>query len=166
MRLPDGEPRPVTTDDRLKLAPVFSWDGSSVAYTRVDENWAWDTWHAPVAGGVPTPLLLNASGLSWIGPRQMLFSELKGGLHMAIVTADDARARSRDLYVPTHDSGMAHRSFLSPDGRAVLVTEMDASSAWLPCRLVPIDGGSRDRQVGPREAGCTSAGWSPDGRWM
>ena len=166
MRLPDGEPRPVTDDDRLKLAPVFSWDGSSIAYTRIDENWAWDMWHVPVAGGVPAPLLLNASGLSWIGPRQLLFSELKGGLHMAIVTADDARARSRDVYVPTHDSGMAHRSFVAPDRRSVLVAEMDASSAWLPCRLVPFDGSSRGRQVGPREAGCTAAGWSPDGRWM
>ena len=61
----------------------------------------------PVAGGVPTPLLLNASGLIWIGHDRCLFA-VKGGLHMAIVTADDACTDSRTCtYVPAHDSGMA-----------------------------------------------------------
>jgi Tol biopolymer transport system component len=34
-----------------------------------------------------------------------------------------------------------------------------------PCRLVPFDGSSMGRQVGP-EGGCTAADWSPDGKWM
>jgi hypothetical protein len=36
---------------------------------------------------------------------------------------------------------------------------------WQPCRLVPLDGSSTGRQVGPKGK-CKSAAWSPDGRWM
>jgi hypothetical protein len=42
---------------------------------------------------------------------------------------------------------------------------MDAHS-WFPCRVVPFDGSSAGRLVGPVPAQCTEAAWSPDGRWM
>ena len=42
---------------------------------------------------------------------------------------------------------------------------MDRTASWEPCRLVPLDGKSQGRKVGP-DGGCTSAAWSPDGRWM
>ncbi len=60
---------------------------------------------------------------------------------------------------------MAHRSYLSPDRKTVLLTEMDYYS-WLPCRMVPFDGGTRGKPVGPVPSQCTDAAWSPDGRWM
>ncbi len=60
---------------------------------------------------------------------------------------------------------MAHRSYLSPDGTRILVSEMD-EIGWMPCRLVPMDGSSPGRWVGPPKAQCRSAAWSPDGRWM
>ncbi|MGH9861878.1 MAG: TolB family protein, partial [Candidatus Acidiferrales bacterium] len=43
--------------------------------------------------------------------------------------------------------------------------EMD-NVGWLPCRLVPFDASSSGASVGPAGAKCTSAAWSPDGRWM
>jgi WD40 repeat protein len=43
--------------------------------------------------------------------------------------------------------------------------EMDLGS-WLPCRVVPFDGSSAGRRVGPQPAQCTDAAWSPDGKWM
>src|SRR5437870_10145284 len=63
------------------------------------------------------------------------------------------------------EMGMAHRSYLSPDRKQVLLIEMDRS-AWLPCRVVPFNGGSPGKPVGPAPAQCTDAAWSPDGRWM
>ncbi|MGH9196968.1 MAG: TolB family protein, partial [Acidimicrobiia bacterium] len=60
---------------------------------------------------------------------------------------------------------MAHRSYLSPDGKQVLLVEMKFS-AWMPCRLTPFDGSSQGRTVGPAPAQCTDAAWSPDGTWM
>ena len=61
---------------------------------------------------------------------------------------------------------MAHYSYASPDGKSVLVVEMSGAHAFTqPCRLVPFDGSSAGRQVGPQGT-CLSAAWSPDGRWM
>ncbi|MCU1238077.1 MAG: serine/threonine protein kinase [Candidatus Solibacter sp.] len=162
--LPSGEPVQLTHDDRPKMSPAFSPDGSRIAYTVAGR--IWDTWAVPVLGGEPRLWLPNASGLGWIGKSNLLFSEIKDqALHMAIVTADESRAGSRDLYVPPHERGMAHRSYASPDGKRMLLVEMNERGAMVRCRLVPLDGNSAGQQVGPPGA-CTFAAWSPDGEWM
>jgi serine/threonine protein kinase/Tol biopolymer transport system component len=165
MRLPDGEPRALTDDTRVKMSPVFSPSDLDIAYTSIDDTWAYDTWRVPLSGGTARPLLENASGLSWIAGGALLFSEIRTGIHMSIVTSDERGRGRRSVYIPPRDTGMAHRAYLSPDRRSVLVAEME-TSRWLPCRLVPFDGSSRGRDVGPPGASCTSAAWSPDGRWM
>jgi hypothetical protein len=110
-------------------------------------------------------MMLNASGLTWIGPGAVLFSEVKSGIHMGIATADLARQHPRRVYLPSALNKMVHRSYLSPDRAWVLAVEMDGTG-WLPCRSLPFDGSSAGKQVGPPGAGCTSAAWSPDGKWM
>ena len=162
--LPDGEPKQLTRDDYQKMSPVFSPEGSRIAYTTVDEQFQWHTWVVPVLGGEARRWLPNASGLVWRDNRTVLFSEIKRGSHMAIVSAEESRADAHDVYVPPREQGMAHRSYPSPDGKWALVAEMDGP--WIPCRLVPLDGGSAGRQVGPSEGACTFAAWSPDGKWM
>jgi len=52
------------------------------------------------------------------------------------------------IYLPADANGMAHRSFLSPDGRSVLVVEMDVTAAGYPSRVVPFDGGSMGKPAG------------------
>ena len=131
--LPDGVPVALTNDARPKMSPVFSPDGSRLAYT-VNDGASWDTWEVPTVRGEPRPWLRNASGLTWIGPTDLLFSEIKSGNHMAIVKSSDDRSASRDVYVPPHTSGMAHRSHASPDGTWALIVEMDERGIWLPCR--------------------------------
>jgi Tol biopolymer transport system component len=145
---------------------VFSPDGSRIAYTKVTDG-SWDTWTVPVLGGQPARLLPNASGLTWITDSRVLFSEIMGTVfHMGIVTATEGRAESRKIYFPPHESGMAHYSYASPDRKWVLVVEMRNSHSFdVPCRLLPFDGSSAGRQVGPPGT-CTSTAWSPDGRWM
>jgi len=162
--LPDGEPVQLTRDDFPKMGPVFSPDGTRIAYT-INDGSSWDTWQVATLRGEPQRWLRNASGLSWIAPDDLLFSEIKGGQHMVIVRSTEARADSRDLYVPGQVSGMAHRSVVSPDRTRVLVVEMNGQSVWTECRLLSIDGSSSGL-VGPAKARCTNAAWSPDGRWM
>jgi DNA-binding winged helix-turn-helix (wHTH) protein/Tol biopolymer transport system component len=166
--LPDGEPVQLAYDDLLKTDPTFSPDGSRVAYTTLDpQQFDWDTWVVPTLGGEPQRLLRNASGLVWTGPHRVLFSEVKAGrIHMGIVAADESRLGERDVYLPTDKPAMAHRSHLSPDGKWVLLVEMDQDHLWLPCRLVPMDGSTLGRHVGPLGGGCTFAAWSRDGKWM
>jgi eukaryotic-like serine/threonine-protein kinase len=165
--LPDGEPVQLTRDGSAKMGPlVFSPDGSRIAYS----VGVYDSWTVPVLGGEPTRMLTNAGALTWAaggaGSRRILFSKGMGaGLHMGIFTSTESRADERKVYLPLNVTGMAHRSFLSPDGKSVLLVEMDMGG-WLPCRLVPFDGSSQGKEVGPTPAQCTDAAWSPDGRWM
>jgi len=163
-RLPDGQPIRLTDDDLMKMGPVFSPDGSRIAYTTVSNDFQWDTWTVPLHGGAPQHWLTNASGLVWAGLGRLLFSQIETGIHMAVVTATESGAQSRVVYTPPHASHMAHRSYLSPDGKSVLLVEMN--HGWLPCRVVPFDGSSLGREFGPPSAPCTNAAWSPDGNWM
>jgi len=161
--LPDGQPVQLTHDGRPKMYPVFSPDGSNIAYTVA----RWDTWIVPVlAGGAPRLMLPNAEGLNWIGGGQLLFSESRKVPSMAVVTGSESRAQQRDVYVPRTPIGMAHYSALSPDRKQVLIVEMEVGAGWIPCQLVPFDGSSQGRQVGPVPSACTAAAWSPDGKWM
>jgi eukaryotic-like serine/threonine-protein kinase len=165
--LPGGEPVQLTHDGVQKMSPVFSPDGSRIAYTVINETADWNTWTVPALGGDPRRLLTNAEGLTWISPgatqMRVLFSQLSGqGTHMVVMTATENRLESRLVYSPP--GGMAHRSALSPDGKSVLIVEM--GNGWFPCRVVPFDGSNRGHTVGPGGAPCTYAAWSPDGRWI
>ena len=164
--LPDGQPVQLTHDNLMKMSPAFSPDGSRIAYTTHDPQFHWDTAVVPTLGGEPQPMLRNASGLIWAGPQQVLFSEIKRGVYMGIVAAQENRIGARDIYLPETEPAMAHRSYLSPDGKWVLLVEMDQDHTWLPCRLVPMDVSTRGRYVGPLGGGCTVAAWSHDGKWM
>jgi eukaryotic-like serine/threonine-protein kinase len=161
--LPQGEPVQLTHDQSVKATLAFSYDGSRVVYSVVP---AWETWAVPVLGGKTQLMLPNASGLTWIDDRHILFSEIKSGVHMAVVTATEGRAEERDIYVPPEEGGMAHHSHLSPDHKWVLIAQGMDSEEVKPCRLVSFDGHSPDRFVGPAGHVCTYAGWSPDGNWM
>jgi eukaryotic-like serine/threonine-protein kinase len=162
--LPSGDAVQLTHDSASKLRPVFSPDGSRIVYGTVDP---WDVWEVPVLGGQPHRLLANASSLSWIeGGNRLLFSEIKQGLHMALVTTDPARGQSREVYVPPGDRSMVHHSYLSPDGKWVLVVMMNNQGQIIPCRVVPFEGSSEPRVVGPPDATCISGAWSPDGKWV
>jgi serine/threonine protein kinase len=162
--LPAGEPVQLTHDSITKLAPSFSPDNSRIAYSLVAP---WDTWTVDVLGAQPHLFLPNASSLTWIeGGQRLLFSEIKQGLHMAVVTTDESRGNSRDVYVPKGERSMAHHSYLSPDGQWVLTVEMGSQAQILPCRIVPFRGPSDVRIVGPPDGACLAGAWSPDGKWI
>jgi Tol biopolymer transport system component len=162
--LPRGEPFQLTHQDKPKATPAFSPDGSRIAYTVAP---LWDSWVVPVLGGQAQLMLPNASGLTWVDDRHILFSEIRSGIHMAVVTAAEGRAEERDVYVPAQEEGMAHRSYLSPDHKWVLIAkEMGPPVGDMPCRIVPFDGSTPGKVVGPLGKGCDYAGWSPDGKWM
>jgi eukaryotic-like serine/threonine-protein kinase len=162
--LPDGQPVQLTHDSSRKLSPTFSPDGASIAYgTAVP----WSTFTVPVLGGEPQVLLPNSSSLTWIdGGKRLLFSEIKEGLHMAVVTSDEGRGQIRDVYVPPGERSMAHHSYLSPDGRWILLVEMDSRGDFVPCRIAPFNGKGDVRVVGPPGKRCLSGSWSPDGKWI
>ncbi len=162
--LPNGEPVQLTHDDTMKLSPVFSPDGSRIAYGTIPP---WNTWEVGVLGGAPMLMMKNASSLTWIeGGKRVLFSEVKSGLHMGLVTTDEGRGQSREVYWPANERSMVHHSYLSPGGQWVLLVMMDELGKLTQCRVVPFSGGGKEQWLGPAGATCTSGAWSPDGKWV
>jgi eukaryotic-like serine/threonine-protein kinase len=162
--LPAGEPVALTHDAISKMSPVFSPDGSRIAYGSATP---FNMWEVPVLGGEAHMMFPNASSLTWIDDgKRLLFSEIKEGIHMAVVTTDQGRGQNRDVYVPTSDRAMAHHSYLSPDGKWVLIVEMGPQALFVSCRVAPFQGGGAVREVGPANSVCTSGAWSPDGKWI
>src|SRR6266850_756886 len=164
--LPDGESFQLTKTAFRKQTINFSRDSSRVYFTQIEGPFAWNTYELPLLGGQePKLFMANATGLSWIGSDRVLFSTVRSGIHMMLSTSNTSRTDERDIYVPPDlMHGMVHRSALSPDGKWVLLVEMD-SAWWRRCRVVPFDGSTAGRQVGP-EGSCTWAQWSPEGKWM
>jgi DNA-binding winged helix-turn-helix (wHTH) protein/Tol biopolymer transport system component len=162
--LPAGEAKRLTDDPRIKYGLAFSPDGSQVAYTVIDGQ-NFDTVAVPVLGGDPRRLMENAAGLTWLDPNRLLFSTIRSGQHMGIVTGTTARADLHELYFPAHERAMAHYSYASPDRKTALVVQMDEVGEWAPCAIISLDGSAGPKNVGPVGA-CESAGWSPDGAWM
>jgi DNA-binding winged helix-turn-helix (wHTH) protein/Tol biopolymer transport system component len=176
--LPDGEPVQLTHDGKTKMTPVFTPTGDHVAYAVpgiMTDPMSWSTWTVPVFGGEPKLLLSNASALSWIpgvSPPRVLFSQVDMGVHMSIVISSENRTEARTVYSPVALSGMAHRSFVSPDHQHVLIVEMQGRG-WEPCRLAPFEPHGQaepmsgaGRPTGPSPGQCSSAAWSPDGKWV
>ena len=164
--LPDGEPVQLTHDSTWKMSPGFSPDGSRVEYSVFTP---WQTWEVPVLGGDPHMLFPNSSSLTWIeGGKRLLFSEQPDlrSLHMVIVTTDPGRGQRREVYAPAGERSMAHHSYLSPDGRWVLVVQMDNTGYLITCRVVPFDGSGGVRIVGPPDGRCDGGAWSHDGEYV
>jgi serine/threonine protein kinase len=165
--LPDGEPYQLTKTQSRRETISFSPDASRLYFTQVEGPFVWNTYELPLLGGQePKLFMANSTGMNWISSDRAMYSEIEAGIHMKLVTSTASRADERDIYVPPDRLyGMVHRSALSPDGRWVLLAEMDSNQWWRRCRVVPFDGSSAGQQVGP-EGSCTWAKWSPDGRWM
>ena len=164
--LPGGEPVQLTHDGRVKLSPAFTPDNTQVVYSAVEP---WDTWEVPVLGGTPRLFMPNSSSLTWIDDgKRVMYSEIKQGqgLHMGVVSSDESRANSRELYLPPGNRSMAHHSWLSPDGRRLLVVQMDNAGNILPCRVVSLTSSAAPAVVGPPGGECLAGAWSRDGRYV
>ena len=91
---------------------------------------------------------------------------MMAGSHMGIVRSKEDGNEADPLYFPELSSGMAHHSYASPDGKLAVIVEMNGGGSWLPCKLVSLLGKSVKATVGPSTGACTSAAWSPDGKWI
>jgi serine/threonine protein kinase len=81
--LPNGEPVQVTHDARPKYNIAFSPDSGRIAYS----VFGFETYTVSSLGGDSELFLPNSGGLSWLDDRHLLFSQVKTGLHMGIVTS-------------------------------------------------------------------------------
>jgi hypothetical protein len=141
--LPDGAPVQLTHDNLDKMSPVFSPDGTRIAYTTVNPDFQWDTWTVPVLGGEPQMMLKNASGLVWTGPRQIMFSEVRMGVHMSVVTSEESRASVTSTFLPTNPTWRTDRTS-RPTANGYCwwrwtSTTCGNLAVWFPPTVVPQD---------------------------
>src|SRR5262249_43861153 len=95
---------------------------------------------------------------------RLLFSEATGqGITLPVVSSTESRSDQRTVF--EQEGIMEHFSYLSPDGKQLLLAEM-GFNGWQPCLLAPFDSSSKGKKVGPAPAQCTGAAWSKDGDWM
>jgi serine/threonine protein kinase len=154
--LPDGDPVQLTHDETSKLYPAFSPDGSRIAYGTMGLNW--QTWVVAVLGGAPQLLLSNASGLSWIDSHHVMFSEIKSGIHLAVVTATESR--SERAVGP--QSGSCISAAWSPDGNWIYTNSDAGTHGYHIWRQAFPDGAPQQLTAGVgEEHGLAMA---PDGR--
>ena len=111
--------------------PVFSPDDARIIYTALLSGLRWDSWQVPVLGGAPQPFLPNASGVTWLDDHRLLFSTITAGIHMGIATSTESRDAYKEIYFPTREDGMAHRSAAAPDRKSLLIV---ATSQTCPLR--------------------------------
>ena len=164
--LPDGEPVQLTHDGSRSLPRCFRRTVRPSPIRPAPRGAR--TRGRSRCSAVATPLTGQRVGADVVGKgdRRVMFSEVEQGLYMKVATSSEGRAEERDVYRPPATGiGMAHRSASPQYGLSVIVVEMNQGQ-WLPCRVVPFDGGSAGRQVGPSPAKCTHAAWSPDGAWV
>jgi len=93
--LPNGESVQLTRGRQGKYGPVFTPDGSRVAYTQLEATnggLSWDTFTVPVLGGEPVRLLPNASGLTFLSQDRVLFAEIRGTVVMRNLPSWSGRA--------------------------------------------------------------------------
>jgi Transcriptional regulatory protein, C terminal/WD40-like Beta Propeller Repeat len=99
--LPEGDLMQLTHETGSIFAPNFTPDGTRVTYSVADDpeppGEPWDARIVPITGGASALLLPNASGLSFIGPHEVLYSEFRAGIHLGLVTSADDRSRHRGL---------------------------------------------------------------------
>lgn len=172
--LPEGDAVQLTQEEAGRADPAFTPDGARITFSEGSrpENPFGAVLSVATLGGQPPRLVASSIiGMTTFeltpGQRRVLYSEFTGhGAQLAIVTASESRTDRRVIYMPPEPYGMAHRSAISPDRRHVLVSAEMNIANWLPCRVVPYDGGGAPRFVGPVPSQCTDAAWSPDGRWM
>ena len=157
--LPNGPPVQLTRDSGTKGYPIFSPDDSRIVYTTSMPGLSWESSQIPVLGGTPQRFLPNASGVVWLDDRRLVYSTIMSGIHMGIAGSTESRSDYREIYFPSRENGMAHRSAPSPDGKSLLVVEMTGGT-WVPLfvNLVHFGLGTPRTVVLPYKSGSLAGG--------
>ncbi len=184
-RLTKGNPtpQPLTSDAYLEADPVWSPDGSQLAFTS-DRQGNMDLWVRDLKTGqdqrlVDLPDDINFPSWSPDGKRIAFYQGDprnmwgRGTLHTVDVSTGKTDKQHESVFVPSQPSW-------SPDGRTLALSALDVYSSRYregvsEITLVSVDGaadGSTDRYVSPTPEhslgtrGKNGPVWSPDGNWM
>jgi TolB protein len=161
-----GRPRVVAAGSGVYISPVFSPDGSSVAYAHgVDDGV--DIWSVPAAGGTPRRLSVGR-GSDNVAPsfspdgRRIAFMSGRAG-HPEIYTMD-ADGTNADLLTPLDIGESAYRASpdWSPDGRQVAFQSRIAGTF----QVMTVSLRDRGLKQLTSDGSNEDPSWAPDGRHL
>ncbi|MCD4818718.1 MAG: T9SS type A sorting domain-containing protein [Candidatus Cloacimonetes bacterium] len=151
----------ITTDQAEDWVPKWSYDGSTIAFSRYESPGVIDIFLVPATGGEPDLLETNLYGdfhISWSPDDTQIAFDANGigGLNLWIIPVTGGNPEQITTF------GCAHPSW-SPDGSLIAVTSGIGgnSNIW----VIPPAGGSPE-QITTDPAEDWHPCWSPDGSYI
>ena len=157
-----GETVDVPLSPRLFLAPRFSPDGKSLAFSVGSGNGGDDdVWTYDIAANILTRLTFGNAGLGPVWSpdgKRIAYGSVRGGGQEG-VWVKPADGSGREEVIDRIPGGAEFPTAWSADGSLAFIRASPRFGAW----ILPVGAESKAREV---QAGASNACLSPDGRWI
>ncbi len=163
LSLANGVGTTLLTDSSRLWAPVFSPDGTDIAYSRDEPNGLWHLWLVPASGGGARQL--TSGNVPEIYPRftpdgSAIFFNTWGAEPLSLGRVPHNGGPQRQALSPS--PGSDAYGDVSPDGRSVVFVRTENKISHL--FIASTDGNGQARRLG--DITGTVPRWSPDGNWI
>jgi serine/threonine protein kinase len=158
-----GELVQITHDAAMKSRPLWSPDGSTLAYAQLNESGTMDVWEVAALGGSPRKVMLNATDPAWTPDGRSLIYEnyADGEIWTCGVSGENPR-----MLVRMEPDEVATELRMSPDGKMVAIA-VRSSGGGPTGKLGVADLNSGQVQLLTQDGATTlSPAWSPDSRFI
>jgi TolB protein len=158
-----GELVQITHDAAMKSRPMWSPDGSTLAYAQLNESGTMDVWEVAALGGSPRKVMLNATDPAWTPDGRLLLYEdfADGQIWICGVSGENPR-----LLVRMGPDEVATELRMSPDGKMVAMA-VRSSGGGPNGRLGAADLSTAKVRLLTHDSATTlSPAWSPDSRFI
>lgn len=156
-----GELVQITHDAAMKSRPMWSPDGSTLAYGQLNESGTMDIWQVAALGGTPRKIMLNAADPTWTPDGRSLVYENypDGQIWQCGLSGENPR-----LLVRMGPGTVATELRMSPDGKIVAMA-VRSSGGGPNGKLGVADLSTGNVRLLTQDIATTlSPAWSPDSR--
>jgi Tol biopolymer transport system component len=156
-------PQPLLGSTAMDYGPIWSPDGSWIAFTRANDGVY--ILHPDGSGARRiTSANLQASAAGWTPDSRALFISLTGAAGNQLQSIDlDTGAVQSWLTIENMKGGLGS---VSPDGRQVLYSEKLFGRPYLGTWAANLDGSGKRLLAALDTAATRATAWSPDGKWV
>ena len=152
----------VTHDPNMKSRPMWSPDGTRLAYGRLNDSELPDIWEVPALGGTPRRLILNASDPAWSPDGHSIAYENMADNSIWVSDASGENARLVASLLKTQWRYTEPR--FSPDGREIAFVKR-SNGPYGELEVADLASG-KVQQLTNDGALALSPAWSPDSRFI